>query len=77
MLLAKQDEAGEILSDEHNDFLFADALRMEEINKLSANICLMARIQPTDQNYDDEPSYESTFVSEVQSSSINENDEQA
>ncbi|GJT23502.1 integrase, catalytic region, zinc finger, CCHC-type containing protein, partial [Tanacetum coccineum] len=77
MLLAKQDEAGVILSDEQNDFLFADASRMEEIEELSANICLMARIQPADQNSDDEPSYESAFVSEVQSSSINENDEQA
>ncbi|GJT26733.1 retrovirus-related pol polyprotein from transposon TNT 1-94 [Tanacetum coccineum] len=31
MLLAKQDEAGVILTDEQNDFLFADASRMEEI----------------------------------------------
>ncbi|GJZ87832.1 retrovirus-related pol polyprotein from transposon TNT 1-94 [Tanacetum coccineum] len=77
MLLAKQDEAGVILSDEQNDFLFANASRMEEIEELSANICLMARIQPADQNSDDEPSYESAFVSKVQSSSINENDEQA
>ncbi|GJT39684.1 integrase, catalytic region, zinc finger, CCHC-type containing protein, partial [Tanacetum coccineum] len=76
MLLAKQDEVGVILSDEQNDFLFADASRMEEIEELSANICLMARIQPTDQNSNDEPSYESAFVSEVQSASINENDEQ-
>ncbi|GJU83048.1 hypothetical protein Tco_1285413 [Tanacetum coccineum] len=38
------DEAGVILTDEQNDFLFADALRMEEIEELSANICLMARI---------------------------------
>ncbi|GJX05823.1 retrovirus-related pol polyprotein from transposon TNT 1-94 [Tanacetum coccineum] len=30
MLLAKQDEAGVILTDEHNDFLFADASRMEK-----------------------------------------------
>ncbi|GKC15808.1 hypothetical protein Tco_1012590 [Tanacetum coccineum] len=44
MLLAKQDEAGVILTDEQNDFLFADASRMEEIEELSANICLMARI---------------------------------
>ncbi|GKE24596.1 integrase, catalytic region, zinc finger, CCHC-type containing protein [Tanacetum coccineum] len=44
MLLAKQDEAGVILTDEHNDFLFADASRMEEIEELNANICLMARI---------------------------------
>ncbi|GJR36162.1 integrase, catalytic region, zinc finger, CCHC-type containing protein [Tanacetum coccineum] len=50
--------------------------KMEEIEELSANICLMARIQPADQNSDDEPSYESAFISEVQSSSINENDEQ-
>nr|GEW20574.1 hypothetical protein [Tanacetum cinerariifolium] len=35
MLLAKQDEAGVILTDEHNDFLFADALRMEEIEELN------------------------------------------
>ncbi|GJZ39330.1 hypothetical protein Tco_0585893 [Tanacetum coccineum] len=44
MLLAKQDETGVILTDEQNDFLFADPSRMEEIEKLSANICLMARI---------------------------------
>nr|GEV28176.1 integrase, catalytic region, zinc finger, CCHC-type, peptidase aspartic, catalytic [Tanacetum cinerariifolium] len=37
MLLAKQDEAGVILTDEQNDFLFADASRMEEIKDLSAN----------------------------------------
>ncbi|GJU55195.1 integrase, catalytic region, zinc finger, CCHC-type containing protein [Tanacetum coccineum] len=76
MLLAKQDEAGVILTDEQKDFLFADASRMEEIKELSANICLMARIQPADQNSDDEPSYESAFISEVQSLSINENNEQ-
>ncbi|GJV12365.1 hypothetical protein Tco_1353906 [Tanacetum coccineum] len=40
ILLAKQDEAGVILTDEQNDFLFADASRMEEIEELSANICL-------------------------------------
>ncbi|GJT83788.1 retrovirus-related pol polyprotein from transposon TNT 1-94 [Tanacetum coccineum] len=43
MLLAKQDEAGVIHTDKHNDFLFADASRMEEIKELSVNICLMAR----------------------------------
>ncbi|GJR05364.1 hypothetical protein Tco_0528348 [Tanacetum coccineum] len=44
MLLAKQDEAKVILTDEQNNFIFADASRMEEIEELSANICLMARI---------------------------------
>ncbi|GKF76205.1 hypothetical protein Tco_0225649, partial [Tanacetum coccineum] len=64
MLLAKQDEAGVILSAEQNDFLFADASRMEEIEELSANICLMARIQPADHNSDDRPSYDFAFISE-------------
>ncbi|GJY43884.1 retrovirus-related pol polyprotein from transposon TNT 1-94 [Tanacetum coccineum] len=76
MLLAKQDEAGVLLTDEHNDFLFADASRMEEIEELSANICLMARIQPTDNTSDAGPSYDSAFISEVQSSSIKDNQEQ-
>nr|GEW58878.1 integrase, catalytic region, zinc finger, CCHC-type, peptidase aspartic, catalytic [Tanacetum cinerariifolium] len=76
ILLAKQDEARVILTDEQNDFLFADASIMEEIKDLSANICLMARIQPTDHSSDVGPSYDSAFVSEVQSSSITENEEQ-
>ncbi|GKC02370.1 retrovirus-related pol polyprotein from transposon TNT 1-94 [Tanacetum coccineum] len=75
MLLAKQDEAGVILTDEHNDFLFDDASRMKEIEELSANICLMARIQPANTTSDARPSYDSAFVSEVQSSSINNNQE--
>ncbi|GJU56379.1 hypothetical protein Tco_1230093 [Tanacetum coccineum] len=60
------DEAGVTLTDEENDFLFADASRMEEIEELSANICLMARIQPA--NFDSYvgPSYDSVFLSEVQ-----------
>ncbi|GKC61702.1 hypothetical protein Tco_1089300 [Tanacetum coccineum] len=62
--------------DEHNDFLFADASRMEEIEELNANICLMARIQQADNTSDAGPSYDYAFISEVQSSSINENEEQ-
>ncbi|GJX02759.1 hypothetical protein Tco_0188675 [Tanacetum coccineum] len=46
--VGRNNRAGVILSDEQNDFLFADASRMEEIGELSANICLMARIQPAD-----------------------------
>ncbi|GJR25283.1 retrovirus-related pol polyprotein from transposon TNT 1-94 [Tanacetum coccineum] len=76
MLLAKQDEAGVILIDEQNDFLFADASRMEEIEELSANICLMSKIQPADNTSDAGPSYDSAFISEVQSSSNTENEEQ-
>ncbi|GJW38969.1 hypothetical protein Tco_0064814 [Tanacetum coccineum] len=69
MLLAKQDEAGVILTDEQNDSLIADASRMEEIKELSANICLMARIQPANIDYDVGQSYDSAFLSKVQSSS--------
>ncbi|GJU94041.1 hypothetical protein Tco_1318797 [Tanacetum coccineum] len=42
--LSNLDEAGVILTDEQNDFLFVDASRMEEIKELSANIYFMARI---------------------------------
>ncbi|GJT42054.1 hypothetical protein Tco_0941919 [Tanacetum coccineum] len=66
MLLAKQDEAGVTLTDEYNDFLIADATRMEEIKELSANICLMARIQPANIDSDAGPSYDYAFLSEVQ-----------
>nr|GEY96918.1 hypothetical protein [Tanacetum cinerariifolium] len=65
-----------ILTNEQNDFLFVDASRMKEIEDLSANICLMAKIQPTNHSTDVGSSYDSAFVSEVQSSSINENEEQ-
>ncbi|GJZ11809.1 integrase, catalytic region, zinc finger, CCHC-type containing protein [Tanacetum coccineum] len=62
MLLAKQDEVGVILTDEHNDFLFDDASRMDEIEELSANICLMVIIQPTNNTSDAGPSYDSAFI---------------
>ncbi|GJR57305.1 retrovirus-related pol polyprotein from transposon TNT 1-94 [Tanacetum coccineum] len=64
MLLAKQDEARVILTDEQNNFLFVDASRMEEIEELSANTCLMARIQPGNFDSDEGPSYDSAFLSE-------------
>ncbi|GJT08652.1 hypothetical protein Tco_0843114 [Tanacetum coccineum] len=70
------DEAGVILTDEQNDFLFADASRMEEFEELSANICLMARIQPVNNTFDVGPSYDSAFISEVKSSSIKDTQEQ-
>ncbi|GJX67222.1 hypothetical protein Tco_0302949 [Tanacetum coccineum] len=63
MLLAKQDEAGVILTDEQNDFLFADASRIEEIEELSANI------QSANIDFEAGPSYNFVFLSEVQTSS--------
>ncbi|GJZ44917.1 hypothetical protein Tco_0592513 [Tanacetum coccineum] len=57
------------LTDEQNDFLVADATRMKEIKELSANICLMAKIQSANIDSDAGPSYDSAFLSEVQKSS--------
>ncbi|GJX96149.1 hypothetical protein Tco_0351947 [Tanacetum coccineum] len=65
-IAVRKDEAGVTLTDEENDFLFADASRMEEIEELSANICLMARIQPPNFDSNAGPSYDSAFLSEVQ-----------
>ncbi|GKB40446.1 hypothetical protein Tco_0885388 [Tanacetum coccineum] len=39
---------------------------IQKIKELSANICLMARIQPADIDSDARPSYDSAFLSEVQ-----------
>nr|GFB43841.1 hypothetical protein [Tanacetum cinerariifolium] len=64
IIKAKQDEVGVTLTDEHNNFLFADASRMEEIEELNANICLMARIQPLKFNSDEGTSYDFAFLSE-------------
>ncbi|GJW12631.1 hypothetical protein Tco_1578458, partial [Tanacetum coccineum] len=60
--MRKKDEAGVILSNEQNDFLLADDVQMEELKELSANICMMARIQPTNIDFDEGPSYDSAFI---------------
>ncbi|GJV58095.1 hypothetical protein Tco_1459100 [Tanacetum coccineum] len=62
MFLTKQDKAGVTLTNEQNDFLVADATRMEEIEELSANICLVAKFQPTNIDSDAGPSYDSAFL---------------
>ncbi|GJW22390.1 hypothetical protein Tco_0033012 [Tanacetum coccineum] len=49
---------------EHNDFLLADADQMEEIKKLSVNICMMARVQQATTDSDEGSSYDSRFISE-------------
>ncbi|GKD64038.1 RNA-directed DNA polymerase, eukaryota, reverse transcriptase zinc-binding domain protein [Tanacetum coccineum] len=69
MLFAKKDEAGVILSSEQNDFLLDVAAQMEELEKLSANICMMVRIQKADSDSEDGPSYDSAFIIEVQNPS--------
>nr|GEW05908.1 hypothetical protein [Tanacetum cinerariifolium] len=69
MLLAKKDEARIILYNEQSDFLLANTVQMEELEELSANICMMAIIQPANVDFDEGPSYDSAFISEVQTPS--------
>ncbi|GKA35849.1 hypothetical protein Tco_0722340 [Tanacetum coccineum] len=57
-------EKGVIITDEQNHFLFSNASWMEEIEELSANICLMATIQPANFDSDEGPSYDSAFLNE-------------
>ncbi|GKC38721.1 hypothetical protein Tco_1051105, partial [Tanacetum coccineum] len=65
----KKDEVGVILSNEQNDFLIANAAQMEEIEELGTNICMMVRIQLANIDSDEGPSYDSAFISEVQTPS--------
>nr|GFD31467.1 hypothetical protein [Tanacetum cinerariifolium] len=44
MLLAKQDEAGILLVEEHNDFLLADIPEDEDLQELNASCIMLARI---------------------------------
>nr|GEV80843.1 retrovirus-related Pol polyprotein from transposon TNT 1-94 [Tanacetum cinerariifolium] len=66
---ATNDEAGIILTDEQNDFLFADVSRTKEIEEISKNKCVMARIQPANLDSDKRPSCDSAFLNEVQTPS--------
>ncbi|GJR71820.1 retrovirus-related pol polyprotein from transposon TNT 1-94 [Tanacetum coccineum] len=49
-----------------NDFLLADASEIKELKELSANICMMARIQKSIIDYEDGLSYDFAFISEQQ-----------
>ncbi|GKC12033.1 hypothetical protein Tco_1008815 [Tanacetum coccineum] len=52
-----------------NDFLLVDASEIEDLEDLSANICMMARIQQPDNDSKNGPIYDSAFNSEVQNPS--------
>ncbi|GKB69302.1 integrase, catalytic region, zinc finger, CCHC-type containing protein [Tanacetum coccineum] len=69
MLLVKKDEARVILSNEQNNFLLADEAQMEELEELSVNICMMARIQLANIDSNEGHRYDSACISEVQTPS--------
>ncbi|GJR42710.1 retrovirus-related pol polyprotein from transposon TNT 1-94 [Tanacetum coccineum] len=69
MFLAKKDEAEIILTNEQNNFLLADAFEIKELKDLSTNICMMARIQQAENDPEDRPIYDSSFISVLQNPS--------
>ncbi|GJS29803.1 hypothetical protein Tco_0490423 [Tanacetum coccineum] len=58
MLLATKDEARVHLDEEENDFMLDNAYGDNTLKELSATVIMMARIQPTDDKFDDEPTYD-------------------
>ncbi|GJW11578.1 putative ribonuclease H-like domain-containing protein [Tanacetum coccineum] len=68
MLLAMKDEDGSNLSHEENDFM-PDTSYGEELEELTTEVMLMARLQPADENAETVPSYDAKAVSQVHASS--------
>ncbi|GJZ14517.1 integrase, catalytic region, zinc finger, CCHC-type containing protein, partial [Tanacetum coccineum] len=70
MLLTKKDEAKINLDDEENIFLLMNASGDEQLEEINASVIMMACIQPADNDFDVEPTYNFDFVSEVNDSQI-------
>nr|GEU65669.1 reverse transcriptase domain-containing protein [Tanacetum cinerariifolium] len=68
ILLAMKDEAESNLKDEENDFMQDNYYGDEALEELTAAVIMMARIQPTDNNADSEPSNDAKVVSEINAS---------
>ncbi|GJZ68473.1 hypothetical protein Tco_0631713 [Tanacetum coccineum] len=71
MLLAIKDEAGGNLNEEENEFMLDNAYGDDTLEELSAVVIMMARIQPTDDNANVEPKYDTEVISEVNALQIN------
>ncbi|GJS95562.1 hypothetical protein Tco_0802530 [Tanacetum coccineum] len=70
MMLATKYEAGIHLDEEENDFMLMSASGEEQLEELNASVITMARIQPADNDFDAETTYDSDFVSELNDSHI-------
>ncbi|GKA18521.1 hypothetical protein Tco_0698436 [Tanacetum coccineum] len=71
MLLAMKDEVGGSINEEENDFMLDIAYGDDTLEELSVAVIMMARIQPADDNADDEPKYDVEAISKVNASQIN------
>ncbi|GKC16134.1 hypothetical protein Tco_1012916 [Tanacetum coccineum] len=65
MLLATKDEAEVHLNEQENDFMLDNAYGDNMLEELNAAVILMARIQPTDEKSNAEPTYDAEVISEV------------
>nr|GEY23600.1 hypothetical protein [Tanacetum cinerariifolium] len=64
MLLATKDEAGVHLVEEENDFMLDNAYGGNKFEELNAAVIMTAPIQPTDDKYDVELTYDAEVISE-------------
>ncbi|GJU61830.1 hypothetical protein Tco_1243665 [Tanacetum coccineum] len=70
MLLIAKDEAGVNLDVEENDFMLMNSYGDDQLEELNASVIMMARIQPTDDKSNAEPTYDTELISEVNASQI-------
>ncbi|GKD74155.1 retrovirus-related pol polyprotein from transposon TNT 1-94 [Tanacetum coccineum] len=70
MLLTMKDEAEGTLNDEENNFMLDNAYGDETLEELTVVVIMMARIQPADDNAENEPKYDAEAISEVNASHI-------
>nr|GEU50549.1 reverse transcriptase domain-containing protein [Tanacetum cinerariifolium] len=71
MLLAMKDEVGVHLDVDENDSMCMSAYGEDRLEERNASMVMMARIQPTDNESDVEPTYDAEVVNEVNASQIN------
>ncbi|GKC24704.1 hypothetical protein Tco_1026854, partial [Tanacetum coccineum] len=71
MLLAAKYEAKVHVVTKENDFMLMSAYGDDQLEELNALVIMMARIQPTDNESDAEPTYDAEVISELNASQIN------
>ncbi|GJU44330.1 hypothetical protein Tco_1201596 [Tanacetum coccineum] len=71
MLLAAKYEAKVHVDTKENDFMLMSAYGDDQLEELNALVIMMARIQPTDNESDAEPTYDGEVISELNASQIN------
>ncbi|GKE02099.1 hypothetical protein Tco_1390082, partial [Tanacetum coccineum] len=70
MLLAMKDEVGGNLNEEENDFMLDNHYEDDLLEEQNAAVIMMARIQPTDDKADAEPTSDADVLGEVNASQI-------